>query len=370
VRSGFTTGSCAAAASKAATYFLLGGIRKNEITIDTPKGVSYTVEVLFKNTDSTSVTCAVVKDGGDDPDVTTGYEVVACVSLIDDDKNAVLIDGGEGVGRVTRPGLDQPVGNAAINSVPRQMIQKEVFDVMQALDYEGSISVVISVPGGKELAEKTFNPRLGIEGGISILGTSGIVEPMSTRAIIETIRVELNQKKAEGMNAIVVSPGNYGNDFMKEHYDFDLNCAVKCSNYIGEAIDAVSEIGFSKMLLCGHIGKLIKVSGGIMNTHSKEADCRAELMAVAALKAGAGEKLVASILDTLNTEEAYELIKEAGIEKEFMEQVMSKIDFYLKKRAAGRIEIECIVYSSVYGLLGKTAEAEKLLNDIKLGEIS
>jgi cobalt-precorrin-5B (C1)-methyltransferase len=368
MRNGFTTGSCAAAAAKAATFMLLGGNKKQKIEIDTPAGIRYTPDIEEITMGENYVSCAVRKDSGDDPDVTNGILVYAnvtngdCSGLSHSD---VVIDGGEGVGRVTRPGLDQPVGNAAINSVPRQMIEKEVREVMDLFDFHGSLNVIISVPGGVELAAKTFNPRLGIEGGISIIGTTGIVEPMSMKALIDTIRVELRQVKEMGASIAVVSPGNYGLDFMKEKYNYDLNKAVKCSNFIGDTIDIAAELGFTKLLLCGHIGKLIKVSGGIMNTHSKEGDCRMELMAAAAIKCGATPETLKGILDSLSTEEAYEFYLKEGIEKNCMISIMERIDYYLEKRAAGRLETACMVYSNRFGLLGVTKKAEAFLNEAK-----
>lgn len=358
---GFTTGSCAAAAAKAAAYMLLGGVRLTHVTIITPAGIEYKPEIEDMSVSSDMISCAVRKYAGDDPDVTNDTLIYASVSAVDDDKNDISIDGGQGVGRVTRPGLDQPVGNAAINSVPRQMIGDEVRKVMNEYDYPGSLSVIISVPDGEEIARKTFNPRLGIEGGISIIGTTGIVEPMSTRALIDTIRVELNQIRAEGAQTAVISPGNYGMDFMREHYGYDLDRAVKCSNYIGETLDIAVELGFKSVLLCGHIGKLVKLSGGIMNTHSHEADCRMELMAAAAVRSGAGTGLLNSILDCVSTEEAYQIMEDAGIAGRCMDHIMDRITFYMDARVKGRIATECIVYASKWGLLGKTEGAEALL---------
>lgn len=201
MRYGFTTGSCAAAAAKAAAYMLLTGKIKNCITIETPKGIPYTAEVTDIVRGESQVSCAVVKDGGDDPDVTSGSKICATVTADnrgDGEKKLLQIDGGKGVGRVTRPGLDQPVGNAAINHVPREMITREVQEVCRICDFHGTLHILISVPDGEALAERTFNPRLGIVGGISILGTTGIVEPMSSQALKETIRVELRQQRAEG----------------------------------------------------------------------------------------------------------------------------------------------------------------------------
>ena len=384
VRLGFTTGSCAAAAAKAATYMLLTGKLKDEITIETPKGIPYHAQIEEITRLEDLVRCAVIKDGGSDPDVTTGCHVFAEVTYepaahkfeekgvndgaspagseaVEVQAACIIIDGGEGVGRVTLPGLDQPVGNAAINHVPREMIEKEVLEVCGICDYHGGLRVTISVPEGKELAEKTFNPRLGIVGGISILGTSGIVEPMSSKALLETIRVELGQKRALGQTIVAVSPGNYGLDFMKQTYDYDLDKSVKCSNFIGDTIDVAKELGFSGMLLTGHIGKLIKVSGGIMNTHSKEGDCRMELLAAAGLKAGCDANAARAVLETAVTEEGIRILKEAGCCEKAMDYVMEKILFFLRKRGGEGFQIECMTYCNQYGLLAKSDGAEAML---------
>ena len=364
MRYGFTTGSCAAAAAKAAAYMLLSGRQKNTITIETPKGIPYTADVLEITRGEKAVQCAVRKDGGDDPDITSGALIYAEVSLTDHTRmqatdTRIHIDGGIGVGRVTKPGLDQPVGNAAINHVPREMIAKEVLEVCDLMDYKGNLQVIISVPEGEAIAKQTFNPRLGIVGGISILGTSGIVEPMSNQALLDTIRVELNQRRAEGFDYIAVAPGNYGLDFMKKAYGYDLDKSVKCSNFIGVTIDMAVECGFTRMLLTGHIGKLIKVAGGIMNTHSKEADCRMELLSAFAIHEGAGADVAAKILDCVATEDAVRLLREAGKQQEVMDYAMERIMFYLNKRAGGRMQIDCIMYDNTFGELAKSKEADR-----------
>lgn len=364
MRYGFTTGSCSAAAAKAAVYMLLSGNRKEKIVITTPKGIDFQAAIVDITITEELVRCGVVKDGGDDPDITTGAVVYVTARKGHDHRNPIRIDGGEGVGRVTKPGLDQPVGSAAINTVPRQMIEKEVREVMELLDYKESVEITVSVPGGEELAEKTFNPRLGIVGGISILGTSGIVEPMSNQALLDTIRVELNQKRALGKKTIVIAPGNYGLDFMKKEYGYDLDDAVKCSNFIGETLEMIAQAGFERVLLCGHIGKLIKVAGGIMNTHSREADCRMELMVYSALLAGAGIEILEAISQCVSTDAAYAILVETGMGKAFMKQVMEKISFYLNKRAADRFAIECIVYSNEFGLMGETVGAREWMEEL------
>lgn len=371
LRKGFTTGSCGAAAAKAALYMLLTGSVKDEIEIITPGGAVFRTEVKDIFREGNRVRCAVVKDGGDDPDVTTGLHVTAEVRAEErgDGVLEIQIEGGPGVGRVTLPGLDQPVGNAAINRVPRQMIEKELSEVAELLDFRGRIRVILSVPGGEAAAERTFNPRLGIEGGISILGTTGIVEPMSTRAILDTIRVELNQRKALGDRIAAVSPGNYGLNFMKETYGYDLNRSVKCSNYVGDTVDMVREMGFRGMLLTGHIGKLIKVSGGIMNTHSKEGDARMELLAAGVIRAGGSTDTLRGILNCRVTEEALGIIQgeSPALLRKSMKSVMDRILYYLRKRAGEELPVECILYSNEFGLLAASPGAMDMLEELRKG---
>lgn len=377
MRYGFTTGSCAAAAAAAACYMLLTGRKKEEMTILTPKGISYTAKLVDISINESSAACAIVKDGGDDPDITTGAHIVAEAAFLQkeslqkdktDAVQQIIIRGGKGVGRVTKPGLDQPVGEAAINHVPREMIEKEVRRICALCDYNGKLQVTISVPEGEEIAQKTFNPRLGITGGISILGTSGIVEPMSSQALLDTIQVELRQKKAMGQQMIAVTPGNYGLDFMKEAFAYDLDKSVKCSNFIGNTIDMAAETGFCGMLLTGHIGKLVKVSGGIMNTHSKEGDCRMELLVAAALKSGGSKTQALEILEAVTTEEGIRLLQEGGNLQKTMQILMEKIMFYLQKRAAGRLQIECMMYANGYGLLAESSGAEAMLEALMKNE--
>ncbi len=370
---GFTTGSCAAAAAKAATLMLFEGAPAGSVSIMTPSGREYQTEIshimLTNDASCKNASCAVKKPESDDPDVTAGMLIYAQAGFEDKEesyvnhKRHVIIEGGRGIGKVTKPGLDQPVGEYAINSVPRAMIEQEVLGVMEEYEYDGTIRIVISAPEGENIAAKTFNPRLGIEGGISIIGTSGLVEPMSTKALIDTIAVELRQQMAMKTPVAVVSPGNYGFDFMRQTYGYDLEKAVKCSNYIGEAIDIARNLGFSKMLLVGHMGKLVKLAGGIMNTHSREADCRMELMAASAVRAGASPKALTHILDSVSTEEAYGYMMDEHIEKECSKYLMEKIAYHLKKRS-DTMEIGCMVYSSRYGLIGATDNAAGMLEEV------
>ena len=331
MRYGYTTGSSATAAAKAAVKMLLSKEVVNTVSLMTPKGILLNLEILHINIEENQVSCAVKKDGGDDPDMTNGLEIFA---LVKKTKQAgVFIDGGEGVGRITKNGLEQPIGNAAINQVPRRMITKEVEEICSQYEYEGGISVLIFVPKGEEIAKKTFNPKLGIVGGISILGTSGIVEPMSEQALIDTIRTEMKMHLAGRGTDSLITPGNYGQVFLHETLKIELKRSIKCSNFIGDTIDMGCELGAKGMLFVGHIGKLVKLGAGIMNTHSKMADGRMEILAACAVRAGAGIETVRNILDCVTTDAALELLKNEKILGKTMEQLMLRIDACLQKEA-------------------------------------
>lgn len=365
MRTGYTTGSCAAAAAKAAVCMLLSGEMIQQVRLMTPKGVELDLEVEQIQRRQHGVRCAVRKDSGDDPDVTNGIYVYAEVRK--EPEPGIYLDGGEGIGRITKKGLEQPVGAAAINRVPRQMILEAVKEQSIRYGYQGGLSVIISAPEGKKLAAKTFNPRLGIENGISILGTSGIVEPMSEKALTDTIFLEMKMLKENGIDRCCVVPGNYGRDFLAEQLGVDTDQAVKCSNYIGETIDAAVNLEMRSLLLIGHIGKLIKVAAGVMNTHSRQADCRMEVLAAYAAAEGASAECVQAILSCITTTEALELLKEKGILSGVMERVMERIDFHLRHRAGGSLQVEAIVFSTEDGILGKTKRAEALLKEIRAG---
>ena len=360
LRLGYTTGSCAAAAAKAAAWMLLSGRRKESITLETPKGITLDLDIEDIKIDSDSVSCAVRKDAGDDPDVTNGALVYAKVSF--SDAPGVTVDGGEGVGRVTKPGLDQPVGNAALNSVPRKMIRENVGEVMTLFDHSGGLSVIISIPAGVELAKKTFNPRLGIVGGISVLGTTGIVEPMSEKALVDTIRTELNQHQALGEENVLLTPGNYGAEFIKNGLGLDPEKAVQTSNFIGDSIDLCAKLGFRRILLIGHIGKLVKLAGNMMNTHSKYGDCRMDIIAAGAGAEGADAGLISRILGCVACDEAVRLLREADpqLEQRTLARVTQRAHENLCHRA-GDMSVEMIMFSKEYGMLGETEHAREYL---------
>ena len=361
LRLGYTTGSCAAAAAKAAAWMLLTGREKTSVTLHTPKGMDLSLSVEDIHREEGAVSCAIVKDGGDDPDITAGALIYARVSRIPE--RDVEIDGGFGVGRVTKPGLDQKPGQAAINSVPRRMIRDNLMEVAAALDYRGGFRVEISVPLGEELAKKTFNPRLGIVGGISILGTTGIVEPMSEQALLDTIRVELRQKRTQS-DFVLLTPGNYGSDFIRDSLGIDPRNAVQVSNFIGDALDMCKELDFRGAVLIGHIGKLVKLGGGMMNTHSKYGDCRTEILSAMAGAEGVEAAVISRMLDCVSCDECLHLLEPTGKREAVLNRLLKRIHFHLRSRAGEDFQIECAMFSKEYGLLGKTAGAEEGMEKI------
>ncbi len=362
LRLGYTTGSCAAAAAKAAAWMLLSGRKKERISLVTPKGIPLDLPVLNTVIGEDFVSCAIQKDGGDDPDVTSGFHITAKVTRYG--TPGIFIDGGEGVGRVTKRGLDQPVGAAAINSVPRQMIQSNLREVCESLDYRQGLSVVISVPGGEALAKKTFNPRLGIVGGISILGTTGIVEPMSEKALLDTIRVELRQRRETGSDYVLLTPGNYGTDFLRQSLGMG-DSAVQVSNFVGDSLDLCRELGFRGAVLVGHIGKLVKLAGGMMNTHSKFGDCRMEILAAYAGAAGAATETVREVLECVACDDAIRILKTEGCLKDTMERLTERVSFHLNHRGGETLPVETILFSKEYGILGETKNAREFLKKVR-----
>lgn len=360
LRRGHTTGTCAAAATKAATEALLTGKEVPMVRINTPKGIVLDLPVEDMQFGDGFVSCAVRKDGGDDIDATHGTLVYSKVSKA---AEGINIDGGFGVGRVTRKGLDQPPGNAAINRVPRSMIKEAVEDVRFSSDYKGGFDIVISVPKGEEIAVKTFNPRLGIEGGISILGTSGIVEPMSEKALVDTIKVEMNMR-SQGNRVLLVVPGNYGKEFSQSIPGVDPEKAVKCSNFIGEMLDYACDLK-RDIVLVGNLGKLVKLAGGIMNTHSRNADARMEILAANAAVAGATLPLVQRIMDCISTDDALDVINEENLIPDVSKLLIEKIEYHMNHRTEGNIRTAAVLFSSVYGLLGKTSLADEMLDEIR-----
>ena len=358
LRMGYTTGSCAALAARAAVRMLLTGTVLEESSLITPKGIPISVPLHDAAVTGLEARCAVRKDAGDDPDVTDGILVYATVRLLPE--GGVDIDGGEGVGRVTKPGLDQPVGAAAINSVPRKMIENEVRSVCRELGYDAGVSVVVSIPGGEALATRTFNPNLGIVGGLSVIGTSGIVEPMSTQAVVDTIRVEMSVIRTRNETGLILTPGNYGEAFLRATPGIARKPHVKCANFIGESLDLACTFGFADVLIVGHVGKLVKLSGGIMDTHSRTADCRLELLALQAALAGADIPLLRRILDAATVDDGLEAL--GSRRSDVVPGLLERAESYCRRRAGADVNVGLAVFSNRLGLLGISEGAKRLLS--------
>ena len=420
LRCGYTTGTCAALAAQGAVRFLLTGSWKETEEIMTPKGILVAVSLEEKSSGDGWAECAVRKDAGDDYDVTNGILVYARAEFVKDknfyqkvqmshlessesgaagekenpslrledgsqqekekpdQQNAeysetlIEIDGGIGIGRVTKPGLDQPVGAAAINSVPRKMIRDAVYALLEEAGEFLPVSITISVPAGVEAAKKTFNPVLGIEGGISVLGTSGIVEPMSEEALVETIRTHLNVLRAEGRKWVIAVPGNMGAGFLKGYLteqnktsvgsmEAFMNSLVTMSNFVGRTIDITAELGFSGILIAGHMGKLVKIGNGIMNTHSREADGRMDTMLSCALSAGTEDlELLRKIQGSNTTDEVMDHLKQAGILDDTIKVFLKRAAWHLAHRSRAEVKTGMIVFGTKGEYLGETEDADMI----------
>lgn len=358
LRCGYTTGTCATAASKAAARMLLTHTAVSTVTVTTPKHIVLSLEVEDISRQSHAVSCAIRKDAGDDPDITNGMLVYSTVERID---QGIEICGGCGVGRITKAGLACRPGDWAINPTPRRMIRDALEKTAAELGYTGGFRVTLSMPDGEKLAKKTFNPRLGIEGGLSILGTSGIVEPMSEQALIDTIHTEMDARCAAGQRHLLAFFGNYGVDFSRDTLQLDVSQRVTISNYVGEMLDYAVYKQFQDVLLIGHVGKLVKVGQGIMNTHSRYADGRTTLLALMAILQGADAAIGQAVYDSITTDEALRILQEHHLLPSVMTAVCDKIEHYMKQRVHGQLIPGAVMFSNVYGVLGYTSQAKRLL---------
>ncbi|MGF6375645.1 cobalt-precorrin-5B (C1)-methyltransferase [Clostridiales Family XIII bacterium PM5-7] len=358
LRRGYTTGSCATATATAATEMLLSHKEITEVTILLPSGD----RVLFHLGDIVMrddyVSCSTVKDGGDDPDATHGAKIVAKVSRR---KDELQIKGGVGIGKVTAKGLQIPPGEWAINPVPRKMIKENVCRVMKAHGYHQGLEIEISVPEGETIAKRTFNPRMGIIDGISILGTTGIVEPMSEKALVDTVKSVIDQRYIVDPQCILISPGNYGKDFCKEYLHLDIEQSVQISNFVGECLDYIKYKGFQKILLVGHTGKLVKLAAGIMNTHSAYADARMEIIGMHSALKGADINVLKQIMECVTTDDAFDLLQHTPYEMEVKDSIMDKVMYHLNYRLKGDAEIEVVMYTNNRSHIMKSKGADRLI---------
>lgn len=355
---GYTTGSCATGAAKAATYMILTKETLETVNIDTPKGIPLNLKVENVDINNAFAQCSIQKDGGDDIDATHKMHIYAKAELID--CNEIIIDGGIGIGRVTKKGLGIEIGKAAINKTPISMIQSEVRKVIG--DTKG-VKITIFAPDGETIAKKTFNPRLGIVGGISIIGTTGIVEPMSDEGWKKSLSIELEMKKAQGMDKVILVPGNHGEMFIKESLGIDSKYIVRTSNFIGYMLKEAQRIGFKKILMAGHLGKYVKIAGGIFNTHSKVADARNEILIANLALMNAPFELINKVNECLTTEEFIEILEDDKYKKYkeiyniLSEKCKKRIDIYMND---DEIDIEVMIFSMEKKLLGESKKAGDL----------
>lgn len=355
---GYTTGSCATGAAKAATYMILTKETLETVNIDTPKGIPLNLKVENVDINNAFAQCSIQKDGGDDIDATHKMHIYAKAELID--CNEIIIDGEIGIGRVTKKGLGIEIGKAAINKTPISMIQSEVRKVIG--DTKG-VKITIFAPEGETIAKKTFNPRLGIVGGISIIGTTGIVEPMSDEGWKKSLSIELEMKKAQGMDKVILVPGNHGEMFIKETLGIDSKYIVRTSNFIGYMLKEAQRIGFKKILMAGHLGKYVKIAGGIFNTHSKVADARNEILIANLALMNAPFELINKVNECLTTEEFIEILEDDKYKKYkeiyniLSEKCKKRIDIYMND---DEIDIEVMIFSMEKKLLGESKKAGDL----------
>ncbi|WP_051226666.1 cobalt-precorrin-5B (C(1))-methyltransferase CbiD [Butyrivibrio sp. MC2013] len=399
LRKGFTTGTCAALACQGAGILLLEGIRPHVLSLMTPAGIRVNVspvsagynegfiedsiEDSIKGSIKGSVEgsvqdpnegrkrsayCTIRKYAGDDPDVTDGIHIRADLTLTA--AEGIVIKGGEGVGRVTKPGLDQPVGEAAINHVPRQMIRDVLMELADRYSYKGGFEIVISAIGGSDIALRTMNGALGIVGGISIIGTSGIVEPMSEKALIDTIKISVDQALSMGNGDMILTPGNYGADYIKNSPLNDLDVpVVQMSNYVGEALDHTAGKGSAgRVLLVGHTGKLVKLAASVMNTHSSYGDSRREVFVCYAAMAGAGPDCLRELYESVSSDRCIDILIRYNILEKTSGLIMKAIEEALSRRVKGAFETGAVLFSS-HGLFGITDNGRKILEAFGIREM-
>lgn len=355
MRNGITTGSCAAAAAKAAVILLAEGIKLQTAEILTPSGQILKININKHEIGESFAVAAVIKDSGDDPDITNGIEIFARAEW--NNSQEINIVGGRGIGRVTKKGLKVPTGESAINPIPMQMIRESIEEIAEGR----GINIEIYVPNGEEIAKKTFNPKLGIEGGISILGTTGIVKPMSEEAYKESLAIDISVAKKEyGFNSVVIVPGNYGRDFAITKLGVDEKKIIVMSNFVGYIIDKCVEEKIEKVIITGNIGKLIKVAGGIFQTHSRESDAKLEIMAANAFLCGEKQENILKILRSNTVEESIDYIENI----ELFNLLAEKISAKASERSYGKIEFGTIIFSGKDREIARCKAADHILKEV------
>ncbi len=351
LRYGYTTGACATASTKAALLSLITQKNVAEVEISLPIGGTAVFSIEQNRFTSTEAVCSVFKDAGDDPDATHGAEIVAHVSWLD--QPGLIIEGGRGVGRVTKPGLPIPIGEAAINPVPREMIRQVVAELLTSFQLQRGIKVVISVPEGEKIAKKTLNERLGILGGISILGTKGIVIPFSTSAYRASVAQAIRVAKANQCNHLVLTTGGSSEKHaMRLLPTLPDEAFIQMGDFVGFALKEAKKVEMQKVTLVGMIGKLSKVAQGVMMVHSKSAAVDLAFLAHIAAAAGASSTVTSEVERANNATHASQIVEEAGYPK-FFSLLCQKICQQSWQHVQGGMTIETILIKMKGDLLGR-----------------
>lgn len=351
LRQGYTTGACATAATKAALTALITGEPQTTATIFLPVGKYVTFSITACELGLGQVTAGTIKDGGDDPDATHGKLIQATVFW--KDEPGIALDGGKGVGRVTKEGLPVPVGEAAINPVPRQMIRETAAEVLEQYGISRGIQIVISVPEGEEIAKRTLNGRLGIIGGISILGTRGIVVPFSAEAYQACIVQAIKVARASGCEHVVMTTGGRSEKYaMKEYPELPEEAFIEMGDFVGFALHACKRQGVGRVSLVGMMGKFSKLAQGEMNVHSKSVAVDFSFLARVAREAGASEEDLSTIRQANTTSQVVERMLEAG-NRDFFQRLCHYCCLAASKEVGGGIVVETSLYTLQGDFLGK-----------------
>ena len=358
LRTGYTTGTCAAAATKAALSTLVNGEKLAKVNVFLPKDKHIVIDIAWiRYENEKSVTAAVIKDGGDDPDVTNGAEIWSTVSLLET-SNKIIIDGGKGVGRVTKPGLGLEIGKAAINPTPLKMISHAIDEILgQQQKNRNGLSILISVPKGEEIAKKTDNPRLGIIGGISILGTTGIVIPYSTASFAASIRQSIDVSKAMGSDSVILTTGGRSEDFAREIFGNSISdhAYIQIGDFIGFSIKQCAIKKIKKAYVIGFIGKLTKMAMGIKQTHVKGSHVDMNFLAELAIRCGANNELVKKIRVANTARHVGELVDQFGLNM-FYDVLCEEVYSHLSKYSPSELQIKIILLDFNGKIIGEFPE--------------
>ena len=342
LRTGYTTGSCATASSKAGILSIINQKKIEEVNIILPKGSRLEIKINSCEFSLDSAKCSVIKDGGDDPDVTHGAEIFVDVQLTNN-IGEIDIDGGEGVGRVTKPGLGLEIGSAAINPTPKKMIVENVREVGEELLKKNGVSIKVSVPKGKELGPKTDNPRIGIMGGISILGTSGIVIPYSTASFAAAIRQQISVVNTMNDDNVVLTTGGRSEDYARKIIELPDHSFIQMGDFSGYTIKQCAKQGLKKAYVAGFIGKLAKMAAGVKQTHVKGGKVDMKFLSELAKRCDANSDTIAKILGANTARNVQEIIMEDKVEG-FFDEITKETYNQMRQHSEEKIPVEVILF--------------------------